>query len=167
MRILVLMSCLMLAACGAERSGEHVEMASGSRQLVDDGVTPVIDVRVVWMRPHPTGRDVTAAYFTLYLSEGHADRLIAARIDGASRVALHGHTMADNGMMQMRPIEAQDVVAGAPLIFAPGGRHLMVHGLAAVSEGDSVTGVLVFERAGEVEVTFQVQSSPPGLPTEY
>jgi copper(I)-binding protein len=167
MRILVLMSCLLLAACGGESRDTQGEMAVERTPLVDDGVMPVIDLRMAWVRPHPAGRDVTAAYFTLYLAEGSADRLVAARIDGASSVELHGHTIADNGMMQMRPIEAQDVVAGAPLIFAPGGRHLMVHGLAAVAEGDTVSGVLVFERAGEIGVNFQVQSIPPGSPTDY
>ncbi|MDG1417229.1 MAG: copper chaperone PCu(A)C [Maricaulis sp.] len=167
MRVLVLMVCLMLAACGSEPHNAHEEMAAAPTHLVDDGVMPVIDVRMAWIRPHPAGRDVTAAYFTLYLAEGSADRLVSARIAGASSTELHGHTIAANGMMQMRPIEAQDLVAGAPLIFAPGGRHLMVHGLPSVAEGDTVSGVLVFERAGEIELEFQVQSIAPGLPTDF
>lgn len=132
--------------------------------LADDGVMPVIDVRLAWMRPHPEGRDVTAAYFVAGLSDGQVDRLVEARIDGAERVELHGHTMDDQGMMRMRPVGPQRLDAGTPLVFAPGGLHLMVHGLAAVAEGDIAPGVLVFERAGEVPVEFSVQAAPPAEP---
>jgi copper(I)-binding protein len=134
--------------------------------LVDDGVAPVIDVRTTWMRPHPNGRDVTAAYFTVYLGEGSMDRLLSAHIDGATRVELHGHFMSENGMMQMRAIGPQDLSSAGPMIFTPGGRHLMVHGLEAVVEGDVVAGMLIFERAGDVPVRFEVRSLMPGMPIE-
>jgi len=165
-----------LAACSQpEDTHEHVmqdhdghEMTEHDQMpLADDGVTPVIDLRMAWMRPHPNGRDMTAAYFVVYLAEGSADRLLSARIDGASSVELHGHMIGENGMMQMRPIGAQDITDAGPMIFTPGGRHLMVHGLSAVVEGDSVEGVLVFERSGEFPVTFEVSAMPPGSPNEY
>ncbi|MGK0265788.1 MAG: copper(I)-binding protein [Maricaulis sp.] len=183
--VLALAAGLGLTACGdpgetdrAAASGDAAVMAGheqagmtrmdASATLPDDGVAPVIDVRAGWMRPHPQGRDVTAAYFALYLASGSADRLVSARIDGASRVEMHGHSMdPQTGMMHMEPIGPQDLLASGPMLFAPGGRHLMVFGLDSVMEGDSVNGVLVFERAGEVAVNFEVRSTPPGLPTEF
>ena len=177
--LFVALASLSVAACGGssdheERAMDQGEMPhggaaeNGARQsLVDDGVMPVIDVRAAWMRPHPGGRDVTAAYFALRLADGSADRLLSASIDGAERVELHGHTMSADGMMQMRPIGPQDLNAEGPLVFTPGERHLMVFGLATVVEGDTATGTLVFERAGEVSVTFEVRSMPPGMPSEY
>ncbi len=129
--------------------------------LPDDGVMPVVEIQLAWMRPHPHGRDVTAAYFRAVISEGHADRLLSARIDGANRVELHGHTMDEQGMMRMRPVGPQDLDGTGPLVFAPAGLHLMVHGLDPVEEGDQVSGALVFERAGEVPVHFAVQASAP------
>lgn len=132
-----------------------------------DDVAPVLDVRAVWMRPHPGGRDVTAAYFTARLSEGQRDTLVAARIEGAERVELHGHLMGEGGVMQMRALGPQEITAAGPMVFTPGGRHLMVYGLPTVVEGDEVEGVLVFERAGEVSVRFSVRSMPPGQVTEY
>lgn len=173
--LLVALAGLSVAACGASSETEehttshHGEMSETAelQPLADDGVAPVIDVRAAWMRPHPGGRDVTAAYFTIRLSEGSVDRLLSARIDGAERVELHGHTMSADGLMQMRPIGPQDVNNEGPLVFTPGGRHLMVFGLATVVEGDDATGTLVFERAGEVPVTFAVRNMPPGMPSEY
>jgi copper(I)-binding protein len=166
---------LALAACSApeEAADTHAGMDHDSMDmaaptpLVDDGVAPVINVRASWMRPHPNGRDVTAAYFAARLDEGNADRLLSARIDGASHVELHGHIIGEGGVMQMRPIGPQDLLSSGPLVFTPGGRHLMVHGLEPKVEGDTVTGVLVFERAGEIEVSFAVRAIPPGMPTEF
>jgi hypothetical protein len=179
MTLRILLPAIMafgLAACGGQPGetagngeGHAMHDSAVNREtpaLPDEGIVPSIDVQVAWMRPHPEGRDVTAAYFAARLAEGSADRLLAARIEGAGEVELHGHTMNDQGMMQMRAIGPQEVTSGTPLVFTPGGRHLMVFGLAPVSEGDSVAGVLVFERAGEVQVTFEVQSAPPGLPEE-
>jgi len=157
---------------GGHATSEHAMVGDGVSQalapLPDDGVSPLIDVRATWMRPHPQGRDVTAAYFAVYLAAGTADRLVSARVDGADRVELHGHTTdPETGMMQMRPIGPQDIVAAGPLTFVPGGRHLMVFGLDPVVEGQSVSGALVFERAGEVPVEFEVRATMPGLATEF
>jgi copper(I)-binding protein len=149
-----------------QETGASTPSQDPAEPLPDDGVTSIIDVRVTWMRPHPNGRDVTAAYFTVYLGQGAQDRLLSARIDGADRVELHGHLMSENGMMQMRPIGPQDISSAGPMIFTPGGRHLMVHGLDPVVEGDLVAGTLVFERAGDVPVSFEVQSLMPGVPIE-
>ncbi|WP_417484757.1 copper chaperone PCu(A)C [Maricaulis salignorans] len=164
-----------LAGCGGveedvavSHDGGHAmsEMVPDAVQalapLPDDGVAPAIDVSAAWMRPHPQGRDVTAAYFTVSLDAGAADRLVSARIDGADRVELHGHTMdPETGMMQMRPIGPQEIGTAGPLLFAPGGHHLMVFGLDPVVEGQSVSGVLMFERAGEIPVEFDVRSTAP------
>lgn len=170
---LIALLALGLTACGGDAPDAghsmagHGDASAELAPLPDDGVTPVVDVGAVWMRPHPGGRDVTAAYFTARLSAGQIDRLVSARIDGAERVEMHGHSMSAEGMMQMHQIPPQDVTDAGPLVFTPGGRHLMVFGLATVVEGDSVDGVLVFERSGEVPVTFAVRSMPPGQVTDY
>ncbi|MBR9825093.1 MAG: copper chaperone PCu(A)C [Alphaproteobacteria bacterium] len=173
--ISVSLAALVLAACGDSRSTDTAEMDHGSMQhgavetsetdslapLPDDGTVTVVNISQAWMRPHPGGRDVTAAYFTASLAEGSADRLVAARIDGAERVELHTHTMNDQGMMQMREIPAADLTGEGDLEFRPGGLHLMVFGLATVVEGDQVSGELDFERAGTIAVTFPVQINAP------
>ena len=173
---LLLSAALFLTACGgtqdeAVMAGDAGAMDHGSMghemaetdqtPLPDDGVMPVVAVSAAWMRPHPQGRDVTAAYFTATLAEGAADRLVSASITGADSVELHGHTMNDQGMMQMRPVGPQRLETGDTLVFAPGGLHLMVFGLDPVVAGETVDGVLVFERAGEVPVRFAVGLSAP------
>lgn len=179
--LLVSAAVLALAACSdpaPQAPADHGGMdqhamdagdvgAAAPAPLPDDGVTPGIAVSTSWIRPHPQGRDVTAAYFTARLSAGEIDRLVAARIDGADRVELHTHTMNEQGMMQMRQVGPQDLSAGETLDFVPGGLHLMVFGLAPVSEGDTVEGVLVFERAGEIPVRFQARNAAPAGMMEH
>ena len=168
--ILSLPLTLVLAACGG--SGEEAETHAGMNHEAMPAMeepTPVVvheatavDVRAAWMRPHPQGRDVTAAYFAASLTEGREDLLLSARIDGAERVELHTHTMSEDGVMQMREVGPQVLGEGEALVFAPGGLHLMVFGLPTVVEGDTVTGTLVFQNAGEIAVTFAVTSTAPG-----
>lgn len=176
---LATLPALALAACGnpqAEPAAEMDHSAHGDMagtMIGSENAGPVahqetaIDIRASWMRPHPAGRDVTAAYVVVRLSEGTEDLLTEARIDGAERVEIHGHFIGADGVMQMREIGPQRVTDEGPLVFTPGGRHLMVFGLAPVSEGDTVNGTLVFQNAGEVPVTLEVRSMPPGMPSEY
>ncbi|WP_394693334.1 copper chaperone PCu(A)C [Hyphobacterium sp.] len=172
--ILAVIPTLLLAACGnpeAGTSGEidlsaHGNSGTEEQDPVAEQAT-TIDIRASWMRPHPAGRDVTAAYVVLNLSEGSEDLLESVEIEGAERVELHGHFMTSEGVMQMREIGPQRVGDEGPLVFTPGGRHLMVFGLAPVAEGDRVSGTLHFQNAGAVPVTFEVRSMPPGQTTEY
>ncbi len=115
---------------GHDMSG-HAMVGDGVSQaltpLPDDGVSPVIDVRATWMRPHPQGRDVTAAYFAVYLSSGTADRLVSARIDGADRFEFRGPTTdPETGIVYMRPNGPHDSGVAGPLSSVPGGCHPLV-----------------------------------------
>lgn len=172
--IFALIPALVLAACGnpeAETFSEMDHAAPGDTGAQEQGPVSeqatAIDIRASWMRPHPSGRDVTAAYIVLDLSEGSEDLLQSVEIDGAERVELHGHFMTSEGVMQMREIGPQRVSDEGPLVFTPGGRHLMVFGLAPVVEGDTVNGTLNLQNAGAVPVTFEVRSMPPGQVSEY
>lgn len=167
--ILSLPLTLVLAACGGsgEEAGTHAGMSRDAMPAMEEP-TPVVaqaetavEIRAAWMRPHPQGRDVTAAYFTASLTEGREDLLVSARIEGAERVELHTHMMSEDGVMQMREVGPQVLGDGEALVFAPGGLHLMVFGLPAVAEGETVTGTLIFQNAGEIAVSFAVTSTAP------
>ena len=168
MRKLLLSTALLaLMACSpaAQDTGAASPAAAAPAGPADDSAGLVIDVDASWMRPHPQGRDVTAAYFTVQLAGESSDQLMGARIDGAERVELHGHSVdSDTGMMRMERIGPQEFTPAEPIVFAPGARHLMVFGLAPVAAGDTVSGVLVFEHAGEVPVTFEVRNTARRAP---
>lgn len=119
-----------------------------------------------WLRATPPGVTTAAAYAQL---EGHgtADRLIEARSDSAERVEIHTH-VHDNGLMTMKRIDALAVPAAGVARLIPGADHLMLIGLhRALTPGSSVTIKLVFERSGEIEVSFPVidaRAEPPATP---
>lgn len=99
-----------------------------------------------------------AAFMGIMNHTDAADRLIAARSDVAARVELHTHLMDANGVMRM--VEVEDgipVPAQGMAMLQRGGDHVMLMGLnQPLAQGDEITITLVFETAGEIEVTVPV-----------
>ncbi len=64
-----------------------------------------------------------------------------------------------DGVMRMRELKAGLIIPpGGSVELKPGGNHLMFMDLKQpFKEGDKVTGKLVFEKAGTIEVTFEVR----------
>ena len=99
-----------------------------------------------------------AAFLTVENTGETADRLVDVRSDAAQRVELHEHRMTAEGVMSMEHAEdGFEVAAGEVLVLERGGKHVMFLGLSDNwQQGDSVDLTLVFEAAGEVEVTLPV-----------
>ncbi len=92
-----------------------------------------------------------AAWLTIRNS-GPADRLIGAESPAAARVELHTH-IHEGGVMRMREVESIAVPAGGEAVLEPGGDHLMLFGLRpGLAPGDEIPLVLIFERAGRMDV---------------
>lgn len=107
------------------------------------------------------GAKSAAAFFTI---ENHAtedDRLIGASASIADKTELHTHVMGTDGTAMMRPIEGGIVIpAGAMHELKRGGDHVMLMMLKdRPAEGETVTLILTFERAGEVTVEAPVDNS--------
>ena len=101
-----------------------------------------------------------AAFMVLHNTGGTDDRLIAVQTDIASTVELHTHVENTEGVMRM--IEVKDgfpIPAGEKHALSRGADHVMLMGLTqGLSQGDEVTMTLIFEIAGEVEVTMPVDN---------
>ena len=99
-----------------------------------------------------------AAFMGIMNHSGTDDRLIAARSDIAARVEIHTHIEDSNGVMRM--VEVKDgivVPANGMAMLQRGGDHVMFMGLTqSLAQGDEVSVTLIFEQAGEVEVTIPV-----------
>lgn len=115
-----------------------------------------------WARATVPGQPTGAGYLRLDNRNGGADRLVAARSPACERVEMHAMWM-DNDIMRMRRQEAIELPAGAQVELKPAGMHLMLVGLKApLKAGDKFPLTLVFEKAGTVEVTMNVQAEAPG-----
>jgi copper(I)-binding protein len=120
-----------------------------------------IQVTGAWARSTPPGAKSAAAYLTVVNTGKDADRLVAASTPVAGTAEMH-RTSNDNGVMKMRPAGPVDVKPGAPVVLSPGGLHVMMTDLKApLADGQDFPLTLVFEKAGQVQVSVHVQKTPP------
>jgi periplasmic copper chaperone A len=107
-----------------------------------------------WARATPGMSKIGAVYLTL--RSPRADTLVAAATPAAREAQLHEMEMS--GMvMKMRPLKSVALPAGHPVVFAPGGMHIMLMGLKApLRAGDSFPLTLTFAKAGNETVTVAV-----------
>lgn len=117
----------------------------------------VIQVKDPWARETPPGVSHGAAYMTLVNEGGVKDRLIGARSGVANVAELHTHLMED-GVVKMRGLEGVNVPPGTPVVFEPGGLHIMLIELKEPLEaGERFPLTLEFERAGDMTVEVEVR----------
>lgn len=111
-----------------------------------------------WSRATPGGAKIGGGYMTITNNGSAPDRLVSATTSAADHVEIHEMTMA-NDVMTMRKLDSGVAVPpGKTVAFVPGGYHLMLVGLKApLKEGDRVKATLLFEKAGPVEVTINVE----------
>jgi copper(I)-binding protein len=116
---------------------------------------PSIHVVDAWARATPPGV-VNGAVYCKIENHGGADKLVGARSSAAQGAEIHT-SVAENGVVAMRRIDALPIDAGASVELAPGGTHVMLVGLAApLAAGAKVALTLVFATAGEVAVEVPV-----------
>ena len=99
-------------------------------------------------------------YLTITNSGEDADRLLRIEAEGFDEVSLHETSTDDMGVARMRHVEGIDLPAGETVTLEPGGLHVMFMGLGGdpFEEGEKIPATLVFEKAGPLEVTFNVES---------
>lgn len=110
-------------------------------------------------RATPANAPVSAGYMTILNKGDETDTLIGGSVAFAAKTELHEMTM-ENDVMKMRELDGGiDIPAGAEVTLMPGGLHMMFMGMnEKLEEGEEHTVELVFEKAGSIEVTFNVQS---------
>jgi copper(I)-binding protein len=140
---------ITLSACG-ETEMQHSE-ARGMK------------ITAAWLREPPPGSKVTAGYLSIQNFEKEDDRLLGVKSTAAERVEIH-EVQHEGGMARMREMEnGLPVPANGSVMLEPGGYHLMfIEPRRTLKLGDAVPLVLFFEKSGEHEVDFWVQSAGPG-----
>lgn len=123
-----------------------------------------------WARATPPAAKVGGGYLRIENTGQTPDRLIGGSTEAAARVEIHESSLSD-GIMRMRE-KADGIVvpAGEKVEFKPSGLHLMLVDLKApLKQGDKVKATLIFEKAGPIEVEFQVQGvgAPQPAPADH
>jgi len=116
-----------------------------------------IQVRHPWSRATAPGAKVAAGYMEIRNNGTQRDRLLSASTAAAKRVEMHV-TQRDGEVLKMREVKAFDIPARERFTLGPGGAHLMLVDLVQpLKKGERFAMTLRFERAGEIEVQFEVQ----------
>jgi periplasmic copper chaperone A len=124
-------------------------------------LTAALSAEDAWIRATP-GTDVAAAYLTLRNRGSEALVIVGVRCPSAQGAMIHETTITA-GRSSMRPHERLRVGAGETVRLAPGGLHIMLHGLTrALSPGEEVPLVLLLEGGDSLAVTARVRPLSAG-----
>jgi copper(I)-binding protein len=104
------------------------------------------------------GAAVAGGFVTIRNSGSASDRLVRAEAAFAGKTELHEMKM-DGGVMKMRMLaDGIEIPAGGEVALKPGDLHIMFIDLREqLKSGEKRKGRLVFEKAGEIEVEFEVE----------
>ena len=118
-----------------------------------------LDVADPWSRATPKGASVAAGYMKISNSSSAPDRLISGSSEAASTFEVHEMTM-ENGVAKMRPVKGGlEIKPGETVELKPGSFHVMFVGLKKpLANGDHIKATLVFEKAGTVNVEYDVRA---------
>jgi periplasmic copper chaperone A len=112
-----------------------------------------------WSRQSPMAADVAAGFLTIANQGQEDDRLIKAETSISTMTQLHDMKMEGDVMKMFELPEGIPVSAGGTVELKPKSLHLMFMGLAKPPvEGEHFTATLTFEKAGSVDVTFDVKA---------
>jgi copper(I)-binding protein len=118
--------------------------------------TPGLAAQDAWIRATP-GVDVAAVYLTLHNSGSHPVVVVGARSPAASMAMIHESALV-NGQSTMRPRPSVRIAPRETVQFAPGGLHIMLHGLnRTLAPNEEVPLVLLLEGGGTLSVTARVR----------
>ncbi|UVK53256.1 copper chaperone PCu(A)C [Mesorhizobium sp. AR02] len=134
----------LMLALGLLVAGSAV---AGSNQVV---------VEKAWARATPKMAVTGGGYLTVTNHGPGEDRLLEVTSPVAEKIQFHTMTI-DNGVAKMTRLLTIELQPGVPVVFKPGGIHMMLLGLKhQLKEGETVPLTLTFEKADAVEVDAQV-----------
>jgi copper(I)-binding protein len=137
------------AACAATGAAAH-EYKVGA-----------IDIGHPWSRPTPKDANIAGGYLTITNKGKTADRLIGGSSPVANQIEVHEIVDVD-GMAKTRPVaNGIEIKPGKTVELKPGALRIVLLGLKEpLQVGQKIKGTLVFEKAGPVEIVYNVEENP-------
>jgi periplasmic copper chaperone A len=146
-RMLSLIAALLLAAPAYAH-----ETVAGDLQIIHPHI------------PQPAASAKAAGGFMAISNTGtEPDRLIGVETGIAMKAEVHESKVDENGVGTMEHVDAIEILPGETVNLEHGGYHVMLMGLTGpLMEGEMHKAVLIFERAGRVEIEFMIDP-PAGM----
>jgi copper(I)-binding protein len=119
-----------------------------------------LDIGHPWSRPTPKDANVAGGYLTITNKGKTADRLIGGASPVASQIEVHEVVDVD-GMAKTRPLaNGIEIKPGKTVELKPGALRIVLLGLKEPFQvGQKIKGTLVFEKAGPVEIVYNVEEN--------
>jgi copper(I)-binding protein len=119
-------------------------------------VGPIV-VEAPWSRATPGGAMVGGGYMRITNTSSEPDRLVSGSTVVAERFEAHRSTVRD-GIARMEPVtEGLEIAPDQAVELKPGNMHAMFVNLRqGLKQGETVKGMLVFEKAGMLKVEYRV-----------
>jgi len=148
--------------------------APGVRIVAATGAAPAmvkagsLTLEQPWSRATPGGAKVGGGYLRITNTGTVPDRLTGGSFPLASKVEVHEMRL-EGDVMRMKAVEGGlEIKPGATVELKPGGFHLMFMDLKEpLKEGQTLKGTLTFEKAGAVEVEYNVRGMGGAAPAEH
>ena len=160
--IVVLLLGVVLAGCTTVVAPAETAADAMPAMAPEPGKITVMDAR---SRPSPMAGGNGAAYLVVLNGLDADVQLTSAATDAADVVELH-ETVDDNGVMRMIPQpDGFTVPAGGSVELKPGGKHVMMIGLAKPLEtGDEFELTLNFDNGESMTLTVPVADMSGEMP---
>ncbi len=119
-----------------------------------------VTVEGAWLREQKDATAMSAGYFSVCNGTMAPVVLTGAATPAASVVELHETTRDAAGVVSMAPAGDIELKPGERVVFAPGGKHAMLMGLAGpISSGDEFPFILEFAGGAPVETIAVAKSN--------
>ena len=117
-------------------------------QSVTEQTLQVLNAQIRALLP---GRDTTAGYFTLTNNTGQRVTLTGAHSNTARAIEMH-ETVVRGDSVSMVRVKQLTLTAGESANFEPGGKHLMIFGVAEIAEPFEIN--LQFDSGKQLTASF-------------
>jgi periplasmic copper chaperone A len=116
-----------------------------------------IKVTAPWSRATPASAKVGGGFMTITNAGKAPDRLVGGSTAVSGSLEIHEMHLV-NGIMMMRHVNPGIALQpGATVVLKPFSHHLMLMDLKQpLRAGEKIKGVLVFEKAGPIEIEYDV-----------
>jgi periplasmic copper chaperone A len=149
----IAISSIAIAQMQTDHGGQGATAGSATFKLRDLTVTSP------WTRATPGGAKIAGGYLKITNNGPAADRFVGAKSEATDHVEIHEMSMND-GVMKMRPLpDGLEIKPGETVELKSGGYHLMFMDLKQpLKQGDTFKATLQFEKAGSLDVNFNVNA---------
>ena len=136
-----------------------IALALAASAYAHDYTKGTLKIDHPWSRATPHSAQVAGGYLVIENTGADSDRLMRITSEISGRVEIHEMSV-QGGVMRMRPLtRGLEIKPGATAKFEPSGYHVMFMNLKRpLKQGEKFKSTLVFEKAGPIEIEFNVEA---------